>query len=68
MLETTRAQSVNGFQMCRSMLLQAAIIRGEYQPARQEVTVVGLLDDHDVVHEVPHDGLFEQSRDDEVPG
>ena len=46
LLESTRAQSVHGFQMCRSMLLQAAIVRGEHQAAdRDEFTMRSLIED-----------------------
>ena len=35
-LASTRAQAINGFHMCRSLLLHASVIRGEHTPALEE--------------------------------
>ena len=45
LLHTTRAQSVSGFHMCRSLLLQAAVIRGEHHPGHDSVVFASLLED-----------------------
>jgi len=45
LLNVTRTQSVNGFHMCRSVLLQSSIIRGEHIQMRDEFTMQQLFDD-----------------------
>jgi hypothetical protein len=45
LLHSTRAQAVNGFHMCRSMLLQAAVVRGDHQPGRDEFAIRALFED-----------------------
>ena len=45
LLNVTRTQSVHGFHMCRSTILQASIIRGEHQPGRDEFKVSSLFED-----------------------
>ena len=39
LLQATRAQNVSGFHVCQSMVLQAAIIRGEHTPVLKQFTV-----------------------------
>ena len=45
LLNATRKQSVNGFHTCRSVLLQASVIRGEHKPGRDEFTMSSLFED-----------------------
>ena len=45
LIHGTRAESVNGFQSCRSMILQAAVIRGDHTPGRDEFTMSALLEE-----------------------
>ena len=40
-----REQAANGYHMCRSMLLQAAVVRGDHQPGRDEFEVGSIFDD-----------------------
>ena len=44
LLNSMCTQSVNGFHMCRSMLLQASVYRGEHQPGRDEFRVDELFE------------------------
>ena len=45
LLSGTRFQSVSGFHMCRSMLLQSKIVRGKHQPGRDEFHMGSLFED-----------------------
>ena len=45
LLNSTRAESVSGYQMCRSMLLQASIISGEYTAEAKHVELTVILNE-----------------------
>jgi len=49
LLTATRTQSVSGFHMSRSMILQASIIRGEHQPRGDEFEMSALFEDLGIV-------------------
>ena len=42
-LRRTLAESIAGFHMCKSVLLQTSIIKGEYHPVREEFTMEQLF-------------------------
>ena len=43
-LRRTLAESIAGFHMCKSVLLQTSIINGEYHPVREEFTLEQLFE------------------------